>query len=433
MTMKNNIFKKTITGFCILCLAWISTACDRQEENTVLPNADNLLSTVQKSDTSPQYDFLTSAKQPEEYSTYINKSTDLGLKMLKTENYAVQNTIVAPLSVSLSLSAMENGTAQDTLKELKNFVGKANFETDIINQCSAYISQRIRFFNKDGNGVFDTSTVWTDKKITVKRSFLQKYDNFYNMSFYRINFADSDTNTLIKQYIGTQSEKLLPVGTIDTKTTCRLYNDCSVAVSDYWLNDYADSAVHQGEFVTADKKKVSAEYLESVERTIKTDNATAFVKEFRNIPCKLLCIIPDDDVTLQEYIATLSYDKLLDIPNQIKPTVFAKVSIPKFSLEKSASLKKTLHSLGIKTLFSENADFSKGFAENLYLDDMTQSVKIAISENGITKTTKPENPSVPKGNEAKNTVVFDRPFVYAVIDNECNVPVLLGTITNPVV
>ena len=425
--MKNKVFKKILLCCFVLSVTLLSASCDKDE--SILPNADNLLASVQKSENSPQYDFTASAKQPEEYSTYINKCTELGLKMLKSENYETQNTVVAPLSVTLSLSALENGTANATLKEIKNFVGKANFQTDTINQCSTYISQRIRFFNKDGNGVFDTSTVWTSNTLTAKRSFLQKYDNFYNISFYKMNFSDSNTNTLISQYIGSQSDNLLPVGNISTQNTYRLYTDCSVAVSDFWLNGVSDSQT--GTFTTHNKQNMTVQYLESTERTIQTDNATAFIKDFKNIPCKLLCIMPNEDITLSQYLETLSYDKLLNIPNQIKPTEFVNVLFPKFSAEKSVSLKKTLTDIGIKTVFSENADFSKGFSENICLDDMTQSLKISVSENGIIKTQPPENTESKNTADNKNTVTFNRPFLYAVIDNECYVPVLLGTVITP--
>ncbi len=404
-------------------------ACHNNEQNTVLPNADNLLASVQKSSNSPQYDFIASAKQPEEYSTYINKSTQLGLKMLKSENYDKENTAVAPLSVSLSLSAMANGTAKDTLRQIKNFVGTANLDTDTINQCSAYISQRIRFFNKEGNGVFDTSTMWVSESLTAKRSFLQKYDNFYNMSFYKMNFADNTTNGLIKDYIASQSENFLPVGDIHTTEKFRLYNDCSVAVSDYWLSPYTDS--HNGKFTTAENKSVNVAYLKSAERIYKSDKAIAFIKEFKNIPCKLLCILPNENITLQEYVDSLSYDKLLDIPNKIKPTEFATVSIPQFSVEKSSSLKNTLSNIGISNIFSENADFSKGFNDNIFLDDMTQSVNIAISENGISKTQKENDVANIETPETKENITFDRPFLYAVIDNESYAPIILGTVNQP--
>ena len=426
--MKNKIFT-TIISICMLAVTVSLSGCNNNEQNTVLPNADNLLASVQKSSNSPQYDFVASAKQPEEYSTYINKSTELGLKMLKSEKYDKENTAVAPLSASLSLSAMANGTAKDTLRQIKNFVGTANLNMDTINQCSAYISQRIRFFNKDGNGVFDTATVWVGNNITVKRSFLQKYDNFYNMSFYQMNFADNTTNSLIKEYIASQSENLLPVGDIHTTGKYRLYNDCSVAVSDYWLTPYTNS--ESGKFVTDENKSVNVSYLTSVERIYKSDKATAFIKEFKNIPCKLLCILPNENITLQEYVDSLSYDKLLDIPNKIKPMEFAVVSIPQFSVEKSASLKDALSNIGISNIFSENADFSKGFNENIFLDDMTQSVKIAISENGVFRTQKDDEVTDTETSETKEKIIFDRPFLYAVIDNESYVPVILGTVNQP--
>ena len=428
--MKNNRLFRMFVGFCGVSVLLLTSGCT-PKDTEIFPETDNLLASVQKSDTSPTYDFLSTTAQPEEYSTYINKSTELGLKMLKLENYTKENTAVAPLSLTLSLSAIGNGTSKDTLKEIKNFVGRANLDTDILNQCSAYISQRIRFFNKDGNGVFDTSTLWVSNTFSVKRSFLQKYDNFYNISFYKTDFTQSDISQKIQSYIAAQSADLLPVGNIRTESAFRLYQDSSMSISDCWLTPYDTSAVSKKEFAVSEKETVTAEFLTHTERTFKTDNAQGFIKDFKNVPCKLLCIMPDEDVSLTEYIDALSYDKLLDMPNKVSAMKFSTVSVPKFSVQKSVSLKDTLTKIGIKTLFSEKADFSKGIADNLYLDDITQSVNIRITENGICKDVVSEKSTVTESAKIQQTLVFNRPFIYAVIDNECYVPLILGTVNRP--
>ena len=74
-------------------------------------------------------------------------------------------------------------------------------------------------------------------------------------------------------------------------------------------------------------------------------------------------------------------------------------------------------------------------SENVYVDDITQSVSITVNHNGISADK--SNSAGNGGSEnkvqpqAKDNIVFDRPFIYAVVDNESYIPIIIGTVNNP--
>lgn len=428
--MKNKFVKGGVAVVMAVSTAVLGLCgCSSENDENRVKTSDDLLASVQKSESSPEYDFKNSAEQPEGYDSYINTGSALALKMLKTESYQSNNTVVAPLSVTLSLSALENGMSNNTLKQVKGFLGKSNYTTDTINQCSAYISQRMSFLNTEDTGIFNVGSMWVSDSISPKRSFLQKYDNFYDIFAYKTDFSNENTNTVISNLILDNSNSLIQTDSIKTNADYKLYLDCSVAVSDVWLKSYSEDDVTTGTFAVNDKESANVTYLTSVERTFKTNKAQGFIKDLKNTPCKLVCILPNSDYTLEDYVENLTYDQLLDMPASVSATDFANVSIPEFSVTNSGSIKENLTKIGLDSIFSSDADFSKGFSEDIFVDDITQAVSITVNKNGISA----ENGSGEEAekHDVEQSIKFDRPFLYAVVDNESYIPIIIGTVNNP--
>ncbi|MEE1055840.1 MAG: serpin family protein [Acutalibacteraceae bacterium] len=429
--MKNKLIKKGLAFLMgITTVATGLCGCNNQNDENRVNDADDLLASVQKSDNAPVYDFNDSTTKPESYDTFINNSSNLAVKMLKSEKYDTENTAIAPLSVSVSLSALANGANQNTLKELKTFLGNNSNSTDTFNQCSSYITQRMSFFNNEESGVFNVNSVWVSDSYSPKRSFLQKYDNFYDSFVYKTDFSKENTNLVMNNLLTDNSNSLIPDGGISIKDDYSLYLDCSMAISDQWLKSYSDDAIKTGDFTTNADSKTSVTYLTSVERSFKTDDAQGFIKDMKDVPCKLICILPNENYSLKDYVNKLTGDKLLDMPYSISATDFAEVSIPEFSISESKSLKNSLTQIGIDDIFSTEADFSKGFADDIFVNDLTQSVQIEINRNGICSSKSESNDKTPT-TKVNNNIIFNRPFIYAVIDNESYAPIIIGTVNNP--
>ncbi len=432
--MKNRFIKSTVKLISIASLLTVGLCgCQEEVKENRVSNVDDLLASVQKSDTAPVYNFNDSTTKPENYENYITKSCDLGLKLLRTKDYQNKNTITAPLSVSTSLSALANGTAKDTLKELKTTVGKSSYSNDVINQCSAFITQRLSFFNTENTGVYNISSLWVKDEYSPKRSFLQKYDNFYTDIFaYKADFTSDNINEIIKNFGFDSTKEIVTPECINTTEDYQLYLDTAVAVSDAWLIPYEKDSVVSGDFITADGKTVQVDYLTSVEKSFATEYVTGFVKDLKNVPCKMVFIMPNEDNTLEEYVSELTAEGFFSLMQDMNPTDFVNASIPKFTVSESASIKEGLNQSGVEEIFLKEADFSKGFAESVFVNDFTQSVSIAVTENGVSYSNTAESTESDEAHQQANVdLKLNRPFVYAVIDNESYAPIIIGTVNNP--
>ena len=111
-----------------------------------------------------------------------------------------------------------------------------------------------------------------------------------------------------------------------------------------------------------------------------------------------------------------------------------KVTMPKFRGETEMKLKETLQAMGMTDAFQlDTADFS-GMVESgekeLFVNQVLHKTYISVDELG-TKAGAVTSVQMLAGEAfIENSVILDRPFVYAIIDNATNLPIFIGTVTD---
>ena len=119
--------------------------------------------------------------------------------------------------------------------------------------------------------------------------------------------------------------------------------------------------------------------------------------------------------------------------NTVKMDVY--FTMPKFKIDTEIKLDTALKEMGIKSIYEQNADLSKGFSADdvLYLDSINQKCGIKVDENGteaysFTTITAAVGCVVKK---EKIELVFDKPYFFMIYDKVDKQPVFVGIINNP--
>ena len=106
--------------------------------------------------------------------------------------------------------------------------------------------------------------------------------------------------------------------------------------------------------------------------------------------------------------------------------------MPEFTCTADRILNDALIAMGMIDLFdSDKADLSAlGYSEygNLFCSEVQQKCYLEVTRNG-TKAAAATKAEVNDGvGKVPYAVTLDRPFVYAIIDNQTGVPLFLGTV-----
>jgi serpin B len=227
-------------------------------------------------------------------------------------------------------------------------------------------------------------------------------------------------------------EKLLD--NIDGNTVMELIN--AVTFDAKWESRYYEHNVeHDVDFTAADGSRQKADMLCSLESYyLEDDGAKGLMKYYDGRRYAFAAIMPDEGVSLNDYIKGLTAEKLNSIlSNAENITINSK--IPKFSYDYSVSLSENiLPDMGMVTPFIDGvADFSglNDADDQLHISEVFHKTFIKLDEEGtkaaaVTEVALADNcaPVIEK------EVILDRPFLYCIVDTEGNIPVFIGTLTS---
>uniref|UniRef100_A0A8C8UR76 Serpin domain-containing protein n=1 Tax=Peromyscus maniculatus bairdii TaxID=230844 RepID=A0A8C8UR76_PERMB len=107
--------------------------------------------------------------------------------------------------------------------------------------------------------------------------------------------------------------------------------------------------------------------------------------------------------------------------------------VPKFSISTDYSLEKILPQLGIREVFSEEADLSRiTGTKDLRVSQVVHKAVLDVAETGTEAAAATGLKVVPfSAKHISMTVRFNRPFLMIIFDTNTQTPLFLAKITNP--
>lgn len=208
-------------------------------------------------------------------------------------------------------------------------------------------------------------------------------------------------------------------------------------LKDSWDNDF-EKEDKKG-FTLDDGTRVDVDFMLGWDRydLLERDGSLTFSKGLSS-GCFMVVSIPPEGMSLEDYIATgeawLNMDAYASGENTDQWRE-CKVHIPKFDLSSDeVDLTDTLQNIGISKIFEPDADFSALSCDALMVDNIFQSTRLNIDEEGLEGASYvavvfcgcalPENPPEPR------EIIIDRPFAVSVFTRS-KIPLFVGAVTCP--
>lgn len=404
---------------CLLLFALCLSLCSCGKKS------ESLTHEYTRSDAIAQYDFFSEeAVTPENYEEFSKAYMDFAANMLKDAS-ADESVVLSPLSLYTALSMTANGASGKTLKELEKALG-GDLSISEIDTFIHYLNERVKALNNDEGFVNSANSLWLRDDFSVKAQFLQTTVNYFDAEVFRTDLRADKINNWISDK--TDGEITDMLSDLDKDTALVLVN--ALLFDDEWVTPYSENDVYQGSFKGTNGEE-SADFMVSNEMLIESKDAKGFVKSYKNTPCKFVAILPNENVSLDEYVNSLSGSKLDTLFQSLSGVKRCVAHIPQFELRKSLSLNDTAKKMGMELMFTDKANFaSLSMSDGLYVSDVVQESFIEVTTKG---TKAGSSSAVVMEDSAPDTQSFeevklDRPFVFMIVENESNLPLFIGTV-----
>lgn len=338
-----------------------------------------------------------------------------------------KTTLVSPLSVLTALALVQNGAQGNTLAQLEQALGGLDRDT-----LNAYMRAYCDFLSA-GDELKIANSVWTDSSAEAKRAFLQKAVDSYSAQLFSAPLSDPKTVESINSWVKKNTDGMIPkiIENADRDAVMMLVN--AIAFDAKWETPYTNDDIEKLEFNSYSGKSKKTEFMCSTESVYLSDSdAVGFMKPYKNGRFAFAALLPNEDVSIDDYIASLSGEKLMKIFSSAKKNEEVDVKMPKFKAEYSTQLIDTLKKMGIEDAFDrKSADFSSLIDKNdgAYIGTVMHKTFIEVDQEGTRAAASTLVGADTMSLMEPYSVCLNRPFVYMIVDTETNLPLFIGVQT----
>ena len=382
-------------------------------------------------------DTSASADSQEVTDEFRLAHSEFALELMKRQFSDEENVMISPYSVMQALGMLTNGADGDTLKELENLMGGMSID-DLNKNLRAW---RLNQPNEEYCKLSTANSIWArndESRIKPRPEFLQNTADYYNSEVFTAPFDDTTLND-INSWINDKTDKMIPKVLNEISPAEIMYLINAVAFDAKWESPYEHEDVRTYDFTNYKGEKQKAEMLCKIESFfIHDEHAEGFYKYYKGKKYAFAALLPEEGMTVTEYVNSLTpehFSKLFAEPEPEKTDWedMTMVRLPKFKYEYKTRLDDALKDMGmVRSFIGSEADFTRlTSVGNPCVSRVIHDTFIQLDEEG----TKAAAVTVIAMNDCaemmpKNELNFDRPFVYAIVDTETDMPVFLGTLTS---
>lgn len=428
MKLSFTTFLKTITSVTLMSGITLSLAACNHSPVTTSANQKNLTSDIHAETITGQ----TADNR------FITSTAGFSMELFRQSvqnGPAGENTLISPESVLSALAMTANGAGSSTRSDMESVLCNGMAMEEFNPYMYTYIN---KLTGSEDVSFHLANSIWIKDnadEIQVHEDFLQTDKTYYNADAFLAAF-DDETVTDINNWVDTNTNGMIPslLNEIPEGTVMYLIN--ALAFEGTWETPYEESQINEeGTFTNSNGKEETVPMLNSTEGEYLTGkHATGFIKYYEGGEFAFLALLPEEGMTVEEYVDTLTAEEYLSLYNnrEYRDVI---VRIPEFSYEYSTELKEPLSNMGMAGAFLPSADFTNMADTDtgeLFISRVLHKTYIELDRAG-TKAAAVTAVEMNKESCAIDTeeppmVFLDRPFVYAIIDTETGLPIFMGTV-----
>ena len=370
-------------------------------------------------------------------------SFDLMMHVLESEKSG-ENVLISPTSIMMAFGMTENGAHGNTLSEMESVIN-GGLSVSEMNPAMYALAER---FESSGDVMWNVAnSVWfrDDGRYEVVPEFAQAAKSWYDADVWKAAF-DEGTVGDINSWVSEETKGMIDEIISDIPDETRMYLINAMAFEGKWMVEYEPEDICEDLiFTNYDGSTSKVTMLRSTEASyIEPGNGIGFIRPYMGGEYSFVGILPDEGITVEDYIRELAesgYDFSETVRNPRSYSGDIIVTMPEFKTEYKADMVDVLKDMGINSAFDGlTADLSglmrpvDDSVNEIWIDKVIHKTFIEVDREGTRAAAVTAIGVDACGAEPVSDppmyITLDRPFVYAVVDNETGLPVFLGCVNS---
>ncbi len=371
---------------------------------------------------------------------YLGRAnTDFSLELFKTiaAEEPGENIFVSPASISLALAMTLNGAKGETAEKMAAVLGMQDMTLEEVND--AYFSLlKLLTQNDPGVELSIANSLWSRKGVDFFDDFLDRTRQYYDAEVTSLDFNLPDAADIINSWVeehtnGKITDLISPP--VNPMTVMFLIN--AIYFNADWQKPFDPDRTHPVPFYLADGGVIEHQVMFAggsfpyLKREGFQAVGLPYGKEGRT---SMYVFLPDESHSLDGFVSgltTAGWDEWLSALRPAEGTL----GLPRFTVEYETELLDTLTKMGMGIAFDgQRADFSgmRPTPPSLYISNVKHKAFVQVDEEGTEAAAATSvGIRVTSINIDAFSMTVDRPFFYAIVDNETGTILFMGSIADP--
>ncbi|KUO62899.1 MAG: proteinase IV [Gracilibacter sp. BRH_c7a] len=352
-------------------------------------------------------------------------------KQLDTED-GEGNIFISPLSISTALAMTYQGAAASTKEGMAEALGYSGIEDTKLNESYQNLLPYL-------NGLDDkvqlniSNSIWVREGEEIRQDFLTANRDIFKASVTPLDFGEAKAADQINHWISEATNKK-----IEKMINSPISPDIIMYLINaiYFKGDWTEQFDPKHTFQTRFKaENGSMNDIMMMQRTGKVaygqgDGFQAVRLPYGSGKAAMYCILPGEDIPINDFIATLDGEHWQVIRDSIRERDEVNLQLPRFKLEYGIkNLNAGLTALGMGEAFTDKADFS-GIGDNICISRVLHKAIIEVNEEGSEAAAATAVEMTLTGAPAEPLAfIADRPFVFVIADDETGTILFMGKLS----
>lgn len=350
-----------------------------------------------------------------------------------------KNTFVSPASVMLALAMTYNGADGTTREAMARALEMEGMSLNEINQ--AFFDLKLTLTSTDPKIQLKiANSLWARNGFSLKPTFVKRNKDHYDAEIASLNFADPAAPKTINSWVNKNTEGKIEKIVDEIKSDAVLFLINAIYFKGQWQFEFKKQDTKPDVFKLpgGEQKNVSMMSQSGSFLYYKGKDFQSVALPYGAGSVSMYIFLPDEQTGLDHFERSLTSENwemwmksFLMTPGDLK--------LPRFKVEWESKLNDALMALGMAEAFDpQRANFSQ-IAEvtagnNLYISEVKHKAWAEVNEEGtVAAAVTSVTASLTSAQQPREKFVMnvDRPFFFAIRDNQTGVVLFMGSVANP--
>ena len=350
---------------------------------------------------------------------------------------AGKNVFISPVSVALALAMTYNGAEGETKQAMARGLELSGMSLEEVNRAYAELHRSFQALDPKVQ-IEIANSLWGRKDTKFRPDFFQRTKEFYNAEVRALDFADASAPATINGWVKEKTHDKIGkiVDQIGQDSILFLIN--AIYFKGKWAEEFDKAETSDQDFTLSGGKVKKHPMMSQTGRYpyFKGDNFQAVSLPYGNKRVSMYVFLPEKGTGLEEFLKGMdgpAWDRWM---SQFKETK-GDIVLPRFKLEYEITLNDALKSLGMGLAFdADRADFSNMLQESqrAFISSVKHKSFVEVNEEGTeaaaVTSVEVQTTSIRVERDTFRMVV-DRPFFFAIRDNQTGTILFMGSINDP--